>query len=206
METTTSFTRKKYNQNSVLYNFFELPIEVLFYGRWRKQLFSIIDSKKILEVGAGTGKNFKYHPAESTAIGIDLSEGMLRKAKSNKKRRIKFLMQSDVKNLPFKDASFDQVVATFVFCSVPEPIDGLKEIRRILKPYGRLYLLEHVLPENKLLAGLFNFLNFITVKQGGVFINRRTADNIRAANFRIVKEKNLLSTIFKFFIVEPDYN
>jgi len=202
METTSSFTRKKYNRNSVLYNFFEFPVEVLFYGKWRKQLFSKLDSKKFLEVGVGTGKNFKYHPAGSMVIGVDLSEGMLRKAKSNKRRRTKFLMQSDVQHLPFKNASFNQTVATFVFCSVPDPVVGLKEIRRILKPGGKLYLLEHVLPENKLLAGLFNFFNFITVKQGGVFINRRTADNIKAAGFKIVKEKNLLSTVFKLFIAK----
>ena len=203
METTSSITRKKYNRNSVLYNFFEFPVEVLFYGKWRKQLFSNLGLKKFLEVGVGTGKNFQYHPAGSMVVGVDLSEGMLRKAKKNKKRNTKLLIQSDVQNLPFKDASFDQVVATFVFCSVPDPVIGLKEIKRILKPGGKLYLLEHVLPENKLLAKLFNALNFITVKQGGVFINRRTADNIKAAGFRIVKEKNLLSTVFKSFISEP---
>lgn len=64
-------------------------------------------------------------------------------------------------------------------------------------------LVEHVLPENKLLAKLFNLLNYITVKQSGVFINRRTADNIRKAGFEIVKEKNLLSTVFKQFVAQP---
>jgi len=204
VKTTTSFTRKKYNRNSFLYNFFEFPVEVLFYRRWRKQLFSNLDSKNFLEVGVGTGKNFKYHPAESVVIGIDLSEGMLRKARTLSKSKTKFLMQSDIQRLPFNDSSFDQVVATFVFCSVPDPTIGLKEIKRILKPGGKLYLLEHVLPENKVLAEIFNVFNFLAVKQGGVFINRRTADNIKAAGFKIVKENNLLLTVFKLFIAVPD--
>jgi len=129
---------------------------------------------------------------------------MLRKAKSTNKRRTKFLIQSDVQHLPFNNSSFDQVVATFVLCSVPNPITGLKEIKRILKPGGKLYLLEHVLPENKLLAKLFNVLNFITVKQGGVFINRRTVNNIVDAGFKIEKELNLLSTVFKLIIAKPN--
>jgi len=203
VKTTTSFTRKKYNRNSVLYNFFEFPVEILFYGKWRRQLFSNLNSKNFLEIGVGTGKNFKYYPKEQFAIGVDLSEGMLRKAKSNSKRKTKFLIQSDAQRLPFNDSSFDQVVATFVFCSVPDPTVGFKEIKRILKPGGKLYLLEHVLPENKLLAKLFNFFNYITVKQGGVFINRRTVDNVVAAGFEIEKELNLLSTIFKLIIAKP---
>jgi len=203
VKTTTSFTRKKYNRNSVLYNFFELPVEVSFYGKWRRQLFSNLNSKNFLEVGVGTGKNFKYYPKEQLAIGVDLSEGMLRKAKSNRNRKTKVLIQSDAQRLPFNDSSFDQVVATFVFCSVPDPTVGFKEIKRILKPGGKLYLLEHVLPENKLLAKLFNFFNYITVKQGGVFINRRTVDNVVSAGFEIEKELNLLSTIFKLIIAKP---
>ncbi|GBD87821.1 demethylmenaquinone methyltransferase [bacterium BMS3Abin03] len=203
METTTSITRNKYNRNSGLYDLFEFPAEILLYGRWRKQLFSNIGNQKFLEVGVGTGKNFNYHPAGSMAIGVDLSEGMLRKAKLKSKQKTKILIQTDIQHLPFADATFDQVVATFVFCSVPDPVVGLREIRRILKPDGKLYLLEHVLPENKILAKLFNAFNFITVKRGGFFINRRTAENVKAAGFRIVKENNLLSTVFKSFIFEP---
>lgn len=203
MKTTSSYTRKKYNRNSALYNFFEFPVEILFYGKWRKQLFSYLDSKDFLEVGVGTGKNFKHHPKEQTVIGIDLSEGMLRKAKTNSKRKTQILIQSDVQRLPFYDSSFDQVVATYVFCSVPNPIVGFKEIKRILKPGGKLYLLEHVLPENKLLARLFNIFNYITVKLGGVFINRRTVNNVVEAGFKIEKEVNLFSTIFKLIIAKP---
>ncbi len=129
---------------------------------------------------------------------------MLRKAKSTNKRRTKFLIHSDVQHLPFNNSSFDQVVATFVLCSVPNPITGLKEIKRILKPGGKLYLLEHVLPENKLLVKLFNVFNFITVTQGGVFINCHTVENVTEAGFKIEKEMNLLWTIFKLIIAKPN--
>lgn len=151
-------------------------------------------------MGVGTGKNLLFYRDNIWSAGIDFSEGMLSHARPHAEKQKVALLQGDVQQLPFENAVFDAVFTTFVFCSVPDPVLGLREIRRVLKSDGQLLLLEHVLPENRFLAKIFNKLNPLTVKQAGVHINRRTAENIRKAGFVLVEENNLLSTIFKFFV------
>ena len=198
----TELTRQKYNRNSRFYDLTEIPMELSLFRRWRKQLFKEIDGQRILEIGVGTGKNLKYYPEDATVIGIDLSEGMMDKARSLAREKGIALAQMDAERLAFPDKSFDTVMATFVFCSVPNPVAGFKEIKRVLKPGGRVMLLEHVLPENRLLAWLFNRLNNFTVNKSGVNINRKTADNIRNAGLKLIKEQKLFTSIFKKFTAQ----
>jgi demethylmenaquinone methyltransferase/2-methoxy-6-polyprenyl-1,4-benzoquinol methylase len=198
----TSFTRKKYNQNSKFYNLIEFPIEFLLYRHWRKKLFDKVKGPLVLEVGIGTGKNLKFYN-NYRAVGIDLSEGMLSKARSIAEEKGVNLIQMDAQNLAFFSNAFDTVITTFVFCSVPDPVKGLIEIKRVLKPNGQALFLEHVLPKNKILSYVFNKFNPFIKVLTGVNINRKTADNIRSAGFEIIKEENLLFSIFKFFIAKP---
>jgi ubiquinone/menaquinone biosynthesis C-methylase UbiE len=62
---------------------------------------------------------------------------------------------ASAERLPYEDQRFDHVVSSMVFCSVDHPVDALREIERVLRPQGVLHMMEHVLPENPLLAGLF---------------------------------------------------
>jgi len=156
-----------------------------------------------MEVGVGTGKNLKYYQQEFWAIGVDLSEAMMSKAKPLAKSKGIPLAQMDAQYLAFCDNIFDTVVATFVFCSVPDPIKGLKEIHRVLKPDGQALFIEHVLPQNPLLAWTFNTLDPLTSALSGVHINRKTSDNIHKAGFKLIREENLLLTIFKLFFAKP---
>lgn len=196
--------RNKYNRTSRFYNVLEWPMELAFYRRWRRSLFTLLRGSRILEVGLGTGKNLPFYRGKPWNVtAVELSEGMLSKARADDRIQAIALVQADAQYLPFRPASFDAVLATFVFCSVPDPVQGFREIRRVLRPGGRLYLLEHVLPENPLLARLFNRLNPLTVQRVGVNINRKTAENIRKAGFELEVEKNLLSTIFKLFVARP---
>lgn len=190
------------NRSSKLYDFMEFPVELLWYRKWRRRLFSKMHGHRFLEVGVGTGKNLRYYPGGSSGVGIDLSEGMMSHARAKAEQQRVALAQADAQRLPFHNNAFDVVVATFVFCSVPDPVVGLSEIHRVLKPDGRLLLLEHVLPESPTLARLFNWLNTWTVRRVGVNINRRTAENIRRAGFEITEETNLFSTIFKVFVAK----
>jgi len=200
----TRYVRDKYDRTSRYYNLLEWPMERLFYHRWRKQLFARLQGQRVLEVGVGTGKNLPFYREKSLeAVGLDFSEGMLRHALPLARKLGIFLVQGDAQRLPFRDDHFDAVIATFVFCSVPDPVLGLSEIRRVLKPDGRLFLLEHVLPENAFLAKWFNRFNEFTVRRIGVNINRTTAQNILRAGFELEEERNLLSTIFKMFVARP---
>lgn len=199
----TQHTRAKYNRAARLYDVLEFPMELFWYRRWRTQLFDKVKSKRFLEVGVGTGKNLRYHPVNSSVVAVDLSEGMLTRTSAHRRGRHVALVQADAQRLPFPDHTFETVVATFVFCSVPNPVLGLQEIHRVLKPSGELLMLEHVLPENPALAWLFNALNSLVVGATGVHINRNTAENIRTAGFVLDVESNLLSTVFRLFVATP---
>jgi ubiquinone/menaquinone biosynthesis C-methylase UbiE len=87
-----------------------------------------------LEVGVGTGKNLPYHPEGSRSVAVDLSPGMLRRAarKADRLGRDVDLVLADAQRLPFRDGVFDAAAATFVFCSVPDPVMGLGEVRRVV--------------------------------------------------------------------------
>ncbi|MDD3874736.1 MAG: class I SAM-dependent methyltransferase, partial [Methanosarcina sp.] len=76
----------KYNQIAPIYELIDLPLELLFFRKWRKEALSSL-SGKILEVGIGTGRNLKYYPAGCRVIGIDKSEGMLQRAREKVKGR-----------------------------------------------------------------------------------------------------------------------
>ena len=147
----TEATRKRYNRIASVYDFMESLIERSRYSGWRQLLWSKVEGQIILEVGVGTGKNFPFYPPGSDITAIDFSEKMLDRAREKaKKQDIEIaLRQMDVQNLSFEDDTFDTIVSTFVFCSVPDPIKGLKEIKSVCKPNGKLLLLEHVLSSNR---------------------------------------------------------
>lgn len=136
----------------------------------------------------GTGKNFGFYPEFARMTAIDFSPKMLEQAQRKRERKqIQVdLDLMDVQRLYYADNSFDTVVASFVFCSVPSPRKGLKEIYRVLKPGGQLLLLEHVLSSNKFMAILMNFLNPLVLRLVGANINRQTIKNVQACQFRSI--------------------
>jgi ubiquinone/menaquinone biosynthesis C-methylase UbiE len=163
-------------------------LEGLIFRRLRKKLWAMADGEHILEVGVGTGKNFGFYPEFARMTGIDFSPKMLEQAQRKRERKqIQVdLDLMDVQRLYYADNSFDTVVASFVFCSVPSPRKGLKEIYRVLKPGGQLLLLEHVLSSNKFMAMLMNLLNPLVLRLVGANINRQTIKNVQACQFRSI--------------------
>ena len=198
-------TRRRYNRMAFFYDFMEAPMERLRFASWRQRLTGRITGPTALEIGVGTGKNFAYYPDNVYMAGIDLSPRMLARAhkKANKLNINVDLQEMDVQHLDFADRSFDTVFATFVFCSVPDPVMGLRELRRICKPEGRLLLLEHMRPDSVALGFFFDALNPMVVRMMGANINRRTIDNIRAAGWQIQMEENLSSDIVKWIEAIP---
>ncbi|NQT31385.1 MAG: methyltransferase domain-containing protein [Deltaproteobacteria bacterium] len=195
----TEAARKRYNRIAPFYDFMEGLVERSRYSGWRELLWSKVEGNKILEVGVGTGKNFLYYPAHTKITAIDFSEKMLSRA-TERARKLGMeiaLQQMDVQNLGFEDGIFDTVVATFVFCSVPDPIKGLKEIKRVCKPGGKVLLLEHVLSANPVLSFLMNLVNPLVVRTMGPNINRKTVENVANSGLKVEKVTDLAVGIFK---------
>jgi ubiquinone/menaquinone biosynthesis C-methylase UbiE len=103
-------------------------------------------SRDVLEVAVGAGLNFDAYPHEIRLTGIDLSEAMLEIAGTRARdiARDVDLRQGDAHALPFTDNSFDTVVCTFGLCAIPDIDVALDEMTRVLKPGGRLILVDHV--------------------------------------------------------------
>lgn len=197
--------RGRYDRISSYYDLMEFLLEKVVFSRWRRMVFDSVDGVSILEVGVGTGKNFEFYPVGKPITAIDFSRGMLKKArdKAGKKGLKVHLVEMDVQDLQFNDQSFDTIVATFVFCSVPDAIKGLKEIKRVCKRGGKVVFLEHVRPTAKFLGRIFDLLNSITLKVMGVNINRDTVSNMKRAGLHVVKEENLFGDVVRLFVAHP---
>ena len=198
-------TRRRYDRLASFYDLLEAHVERFRFASWRARLRDRIVGDQALEVGVGTGKNLPYYPRDVKVTAVDLSPRMLERAR----RRASVLglevelREMDVQDLAFPDHIFDTVFATFVFCSVPDPVLGLRELRRVCKPGGMLLLLEHMRPGNPVLGLLFDLLNPMVVRMMGANINRRTMENIRRAGWRIRVEVRLSSDIVWWIEAEP---
>jgi ubiquinone/menaquinone biosynthesis C-methylase UbiE len=201
----SNLTRKRYDRLARFYDFLEAPMERSRFAAWRTKLRDRITGERALEVGVGTGKNLLYYPRNMKFIAIDLSPRMLEKAQkkaSDLDLDVNF-REMDVQDLSFPDRSFDTVFATFVFCSVPDPVLGLQELKRVCKPDGKLLLLEHMRPGNALLGFLFDMLNPMVVRMMGANINRRTVENAQKAGWKIREVERLSSDIVRWIEAKP---
>lgn len=201
MQELTEIIKQRYNRTSKFYDMMDRMIKESV----RKKAIEMAKGK-VLEVGVGTGKNLSYYPSDCQVIGIDFSPGMLNKAREKVKllglKNVE-LIEMDAQNLAFPDNTFDTVVATCVFCSVPDPIKGLKEVKRVCKPDGQIILYEHVRSDNSILGFLMDLLNPVAVTMVGANINRRTVENVKEAGITIRDIENVGGKIFKFIVAQP---
>ncbi len=206
-ERATALTRARYQRLSGIYDLME-GIAEKRYRSWREKLWSLVDGHapseadgpRVLEVGVGTGKNMPYWPRGLQVTAIDLTPGMLENA-CRRARELGLradLEIGDAQALDFPDASFDAAVATFVFCSVPNPVLGLCELARVVRPGGQVFLLEHVRLGHPMLGPLMDTLNPLVVQLIGANINRRTVVNVWASGLQVESVEDLgLGGMFK---------
>jgi phosphatidylethanolamine/phosphatidyl-N-methylethanolamine N-methyltransferase len=187
---------KTYDQFAPQYDAVMRPLERWFLARLRTQTFNLLPrNARILEIGAGTGRNFVFYPDETSGVASEPSREMLKIASDRKRPAAVTLVQSQAEELPFKSAVFDAAFATLVFCSVSSPAKAFAELRRVVRTGGTILLLEHVRPDG-LLGPIFDLINLATVPLFEDHFNRRTADDARAAGLQVLGvEKSLLGAV-----------
>ncbi len=113
--------------------------------------------ERILEVGVGTGLSLLLYPAGVQVTGIDISEEMLAHARARSARdgleHVAALLRMDAEHMRFRDDRFDKVVAMYVVSVVPSPAQLVAEMRRVCRPGGELYIVNHFQHANPLVAG-----------------------------------------------------
>ena len=180
-------TQRRYNRQAAVYDLTEAPMELLALRGLRRRLWSEVDGPLVLEIGVGTGKNLPHHPQGVRTVAADISPRMLHRAASRARRvgRDVDLILADAQHLPFRDNTFDAAAATCVFCSVPDPVAGLREVGRVVRDDGRVHLLEHVRAANPVIGRLMDLANPIAVRLSGANINRETVSNVTTAGIAL---------------------
>jgi ubiquinone/menaquinone biosynthesis C-methylase UbiE len=153
----------------------------------------------VLEVAVGTGLNLSSYPAGITLTGLDLSAGMLDIARDRARRlgREVTLREGSAHELPFADASFDTVVCTFGLCAIPDHATAVGEMTRVLRPGGRLILVDHVASSSWAVRAVQWLLELATVPLAGEHFRRRPLTEVEARGLPIDRRER-----FKLGLVE----
>jgi len=173
-------TAKAYDQWLGLYE------RVMGTGERRRHLLSRARGRT-LEVGVGTGRNIADYPAATDLTGIDISPGMLQIAQARATRlgRAIELRTGDAQNLDFPDGSFDTVAAILFLSAVPDQHQAIGEIRRVLRPGGRLLVLDHVRSRDAPVRCLQRLFNPLVARFAGWESMRDLLDDVTAAGFSV---------------------
>jgi ubiquinone/menaquinone biosynthesis C-methylase UbiE len=145
-------------------------------------------SGSVLEIGAGTGLNLPHYDGEvESLVFTDPEPAMLRRLqkKAREQAPLAKILRAPAEDLPFEDDSFDTVVATLVLCGVDDQARSLREIRRVLRPGGRLLFLEHVRSDDPALARFQDRMNWLNRLVVFCDCNRPTLTTIEASGFTV---------------------
>ena len=174
------------------------PLERWGLSKSRQETLSLIpQDARILELGAGTGANFEFYPPNAIAVSTEYSIEMAKLAKT--KATTNHVVNVDAQALPFDENEFDAAFATLVFCSIPDPRRAFAELKRVLKPRGKVVLLEHVRPDG-ILGPIFDGVNFCTSRWIEDHFNRRTAEIAKSCGIEILEVRQKLFGIVNLIV------
>jgi ubiquinone/menaquinone biosynthesis C-methylase UbiE len=159
-----------------------------------------------LDVAVGTGRNLPFYPAEVTVTGVELSPAMLDIARTRAAElgREVELREADAEDLPFADGSFDTVVCTLSLCTIPDHARAIAEMARVLRPGGRLLLLDHIGSRWWPVWAVQRLIDVLTVRTAGEYQTRRPAPMLAAAGLQIVESQQLkLGTVERVHARKP---
>ncbi|TWT25885.1 class I SAM-dependent methyltransferase [Planomicrobium sp. CPCC 101110] len=174
------------------------PLEHKRFKKIRAALISNATGK-VLEIGSGTGANFPHYRFVDQVDAIEPDPVMMRQSEKRQKAA-KVPIQTylaKAEKLPFEDGTFDSVVGTLVFCTIPEPKKALQEIRRVSKSGGKLLLFEHVRLEHKSLGKAQDLFTPIWKNMcDGCHLNRETLQLLEQSGIEIKKVEKHFNGLF----------
>lgn len=202
-EALMSSTKRKWDKAAATFDLMAGKGPEKRWAPWKKELFSHMDGK-ILFLALGTGLDIPTFPANKDITAIDLSPKMLEQAQPRIDAydgEIK-AEAMDVHNMTFEDNTFDQIFTSCTFCSVPEPVEGLKQLKRVLKPDGTLYMFEHTGSRYFPFSLMMNLMTPLSRKIGPD-MNRKTTENVEAAGFKLQEVNNIFLDVVKTIKAVP---
>ena len=167
------------------------------WAPWKRRLFGAMEGK-VLFMAIGTGQDIQFFPPGRDITAIDISEKMLEQARPRADAydgRLE-LRHRDVHDLEYPDATFDQVFTSCTFCSVPDPVKGLRSLRRVLKPGATIGMFEHT-GSRYFPFGLMLSLMTPLTRRLGPELNRDTPANVRRAGFVDVRVEPVYLDVVK---------
>ena len=175
----------KYNVTAWFYDILDYPWERI-YKKWRPALLAGVRGR-VLEAGVGTGRNLRHYHDTVELVGLDLSDGMLRKARKRAKTsQCKTeLIHEDATVMKSVDANqFDWVISTFMCCVMPDDLQDLAvgQFGRVLKPGGRFRLLEMVYSKNTRIRKRQDFFAPFVERVYGARFDRNTLRHLEQSS------------------------
>ncbi|WP_251552506.1 class I SAM-dependent methyltransferase [Neobacillus muris] len=180
------------------YDVFMSPLEKNKFKEIRRQLLSKATGC-VLEIGSGTGFNFPLYEAAKRVVAIEPSPDMIERSKPKLERaQVPIeVLQASAEKLPFPDDSFDTVIATLVFCTIPDTEKAIQEMIRVCKHDGEILFFEHVKMDNPFLGTLQEWLTPAWKKIcDGCCLNRDTLGLLQSHSLTIEKIENYYNGLF----------
>jgi len=190
-ETPTARARRVWDAMAPRYDRDIAFYERIQFGGGREWVCSRATGR-VLEVAIGTGRNLEFYPSDVSITGIELSPAMLALAEQRAAelgREIE-LHQGNAQVLPFDEASFDTVVCTLSLCTIPNHAKAIAEMARVLRPGGKLLLLDHIGSRWWPVWAVLKLVELFTARNGE-YLTRRPLPMLAAAGLTVTESQQL---------------